>query len=161
MTAQEFQARRIERIAAALAHFVATTPEKRLEWCPKAEESSTTRSIFTQAGECVKVNQYVAALLRGESPELRPAVDGRPPIEFRDSEDARNQLIASGQELANAVRGLSDSDLDRTFSHWRGPIRGEVLLEMPYRNMAYHSGQVNMIQMLAGDAEFHLPPTWL
>ena len=29
-------------------------------------------------------------------------------------------------------------------------------MEMPYRNMAYHAGQVNYVQMLYGDTEFHI-----
>ena len=40
-------------------------------------------------------------------------------------------------------------------------MKGITLIEMPYRNMAYHCGQLNFIQTIYGDKEFHLPPTWL
>lgn len=157
----EFQARRIERMTASLAHFVATTAGDRLEWCPATDTNSQTRSVMAQVGECVGVNRYTAALLRGEAPEQFPGRNGAPLITFSNGEEAQEQLVASGQEFAAAVRALNEDALTRTYPHWRGPLTGEVLLEAPYRNMAYHAGQINMIQLLAGDTEFHLPPTWL
>lgn len=152
----EFQARKIERMAASLAHFVATTSADRLDWCPATEAASQTRSILAQVSECVQVNRYTAALLRGEAPEFAHLL-----LHFSDGEEAQRQLIASGQEFAGAVRALDEGSLTQLYAHWRGPLSGEVLIEAPYRNMAYHAGQVNMIQLLVGDAEFHLPPTWL
>ena len=38
------------------------------------------------------------------------------------------------------------------------PTSGEVLIDMPYRNMTYHGGQINLIQLLLGDKEFHMAP---
>jgi hypothetical protein len=157
----EFQARRIERMAASLADFMSTTAPDRLDWCPATDANSQTRSVMAQVSECVSVNRYCAALLRGETPEQIPGRDGVPPITFSDREDAEGQLIASGRELAGAVRALDAEALTRHYPHWRGPLAGELIIEMPYRNMAYHAGQVNMIQLLSGDTEFHLPPTWL
>jgi hypothetical protein len=69
--------------------------------------------------------------------------------------------MASGTELAAAIRSLNEESLTTAYPHWRGPIVGESMLEVAYRNMAYHAGQVNMIQLLSGDTEFHVPPTWL
>ena len=160
MTVFEFQARRVERISAALAHFVESTNVDKLDWRPPLERAAT-RSILAQIGECVLTNRYAAALLRGENPDYTPARDAPPPIAFADSHDAQSQTIASGQELAAAIRTVGEADLERTYPHWRGAIRGEVIMEMPYRNMAYHAGQVNYVQMLYGDTTFHLPPTWL
>ena len=156
MTVQEFQAKRIERIAEALAHFVKTTPEDKLDWCPAACAESQTRSILAQIGECVKVNRAIAAILRGETVDYY----GSPAVEFTSGEEAQRQIVESGQELASVIRKLDDAGLDRTFPHWRGTFRGEIMLEAPYRNMAYHAGQINYIQCLAGDSEFHMPPTW-
>lgn len=156
----EFQARKIERMAASLAHFVSTTAPDKLDWCPATDETSQTRSVLAQVKECVGVNRYTAALLRGETPEV-PGGPSTPSIEFADSEDAQKQLIDSGHELADAVRALDESALTHVYPHWRGPIAGEIIIEMAYRNMAYHAGQVNMIQLLSGDTEFHVPPSWL
>ena len=155
-TVFEFQGQKIERMAASLASFVATTPADRLNWCPGTDANSQTRSVLAQVGECVQVNRYTAALLRGETPEFAALL-----VKVSDSEDAQRQLIASGQEFADAVRALDEDALSRLYPHWRGPLSGEILIEAPYRNMAYHAGQINMIQLLAGDVEFHLPSTWL
>ena len=39
-------------------------------------------------------------------------------------------------------------------------MAGENVIVMCLRNMAYHAGQTNFIQILYGDTEFHVPPTW-
>ena len=155
-TVFEFQGRKIERMAASLAHFVSATAADKLDWRPATDASSQTRSVLEQVAECVQVNRYTAALLRGEAPEFSSLT-----VTLSDGEDAQQHLLDSGHEFAQAVRGLDESALARTYAHWRGSLSGEVLIEAPYRNMAYHAGQVNMIQLLCGDAEFHLPPTWL
>jgi hypothetical protein len=159
MTVQEFQAKRTERIAEALAHFVATTREDRLNWEPPADGEGETRGVLEQVEECIIVNGLYAGLLRGEAVDREAAREKR--LNFVDVTDASAQLTASGREVAEAIRALSDGDLTREFPFWRGPVRGENLIEMPYRNMCYHCGQVNFIQTLYGDQEFHVPPAWL
>jgi hypothetical protein len=159
MTVFEFQATRIERIAEALAHFVATTEPDKLEWRVPLH-GAQTRTILELVGECIIVNRYAAALLRGETDLLQPRFDGDMPAPFADAVDAQSQLISSAAEVAAAVRGLTEGALDREYPHYRGPMKGHVLLEMPYRNMAYHAGQVNFIQTLYGDTEFHVPENW-
>ena len=158
MTVQEFMAEQIERMGAGLASFIETTAPERVTWRPEAPGSSETRSALEQAQECIAVNRYFAALLRGEQIEV-PAggVRGTP---LRTVEDARQQLTESSAELANAIRNSSDDALARTYSHWRGPASGYKLMIGAYRNMAYHAGQINLIQMLGGDGEFHMPATW-
>jgi hypothetical protein len=157
----EYQARKIERMAASLAHFITATDPARLDWRPTVDEKSQTRSVLAQAGECVAANRYTAALLRGENTPPIPGRDGNPLVTLASSDEAEQQLIASGQELAAAVRALEEGALAHLYPHWRGPVQGEVMIEVAYRNMAYHAGQINMIQLLAGDTEFHVPLTWL
>ena len=159
MTVFEFQASRIERIAAAMAHFIATTRDDALDWHPPIE-GADTRSIYEQVGECVLTNRSFAAALRGENRDPKPARDASAAIVFADSQDAQRQIVESAAELAKAVRGMNEEDFDREYPHWSGPIRGEIFIEMPYRNMAYHAGQVNYIQTLYGDTEFHVPEFW-
>jgi hypothetical protein len=161
MTIGEWQAKRIERIADALAHFVDTTVPDRLDWRPPAEGAAQTRSALDQISECILVNRYFAALLRGETPAQATAVREEPPRPFQSAGEAKAQLLESAREVADAVRALDADALTRTYPHRRGPVSGESLIEMPYRNMAYHAGQINFIQTLYGDTEFHVPPTWL
>ena len=156
MTVQEYIAEQTERIAAALSHYIGTTQEDKLYWKPEMAGSAPTRSILEQISECIGVNHLVAQLLRGEHVE---AV-AWPDLVFADDADAQDRIKASAAELAAAIRALHDEDLTRLFKHPRAEISGANLLMMPYRNMAYHAGQINFFQILYGDAEFHLPPTW-
>lgn len=158
MKAQEYMAEQIEKMGPILAHYVATTAPDKLDWQPSIEGSAPTRSVLEQVGECVAVNRFMAAMLRGE--DVKPPAGGWQVPEFADGQDAQNQLIASTTELAAAIRALGDDDLNRAFQMKRGPTIGKNLMMMAYRNMAYHSGQINFIQLLTGDEEFHMPPQW-
>ena len=158
MTIQNFMAEQIERIGLAFADFIGTTNLAMLDWQPSMPGSASTRSILEQAGECIAVNRYFAAMLRGETVDA-PA-GGMKVVAPSTGEDGKSNLISSSADLAEAVRTMNDGDLDKKFDHWRGPVSGSKLIIGAYRNMAYHTGQVNLIQMLAGDSEFHMPPTW-
>lgn len=159
MNAQDYMAEQIERMGPILAHFVATTAPEKLAWKPYLEGSAGTRSILEQIAECVGVNHYFAALLRGDAAEMFPG--GMTVPELTDGQEAQSQFVASTEVFAAAVRGLDDEALTRIFQTRRGPTTGKNLMMAAYRNMAYHAGQINLIQLLAGDADFHQPPTWL
>lgn len=158
MTAQEFMAEQIERMGESLASFIETTDAAKRPWKPEIAGSAPTRSALEQAGECIATNRYFAALLRGEQVDM-PA-GGAKAVVLQDAEEARTLLMESSTELAAAVRAMDDASLDQPYGHWRGPVAGKKLMIGAYRNMAYHAGQINLIQILSGDAEFHAPPTW-
>ncbi|HZP80198.1 MAG TPA: DinB family protein, partial [Chthonomonadaceae bacterium] len=131
----------------------AMTQEDRLDWHPSADPQSKTRSALDQAAECIDVNRRMAALLRGETPG--PPVFERP---FADGKEAQEQIRESAKELAEAVRGLDEEALTRIYTTAMGPMPGALLLEIAAGNLNYHFGQINYIQTLYGDTEFHLPP---
>ena len=158
MTIPAYMARQTERLADSLAHFVATTPEDRLVWHPAIEGGAPTRSILEQVSECVVVNRMLATLIRGGS--LTPQPLDAPPIKFANGQDAQEQLVASARELSAAIGAMCEGDLARVYEHPRAPMVGENLIMMGLRNMAYHAGQANFIQILYGDTEFHVPVTW-
>ena len=158
LTVPEYMAEQTERTADSLAHFIGTTPEEKQTWKPTTEGAAGTRSALEQAAECAVVNRLIAGLLRGESlPMPDPNV---PPLTFANGQEAQEALTSSAQELAAAIRGMSEEDLNRTYQHPRGQFLGRNLIMMCLRNMAYHAGQINLIQMLYGDTEFHVPPKW-
>src|SRR5262245_19074685 len=159
MTVFEFQASRIERIAIAMSQFLASTRPDKLDWHPPIE-GADTRTIYEMVSECIQTNLNCAASLRATGDEAQPTRGNPKEMNFSSPEDAGNRLIGSARELASAVREMRASDLDRDYQHWSGNVRGEVYIELPYRNMAYHAGQINYIQTLYGDTEFHLPDNW-
>ena len=159
MNAQEYMAEQIERMGPTLAHFVAATAPDKLTWTPSVAGSTATRNVLEQIAECVGVNLYFAALLRDDGEG--PPTGGMTLPEMTEAQETQEQLIASTTALAAAVRALDDAGLTRIFQTRRGPTPGKNLMMAAYRNMAYHAGQINQIQLLAGDAEFHAPPNWL
>ena len=150
MTVQEFQARKTERIAIAVSHYVATTPADKLDWCPATGEESCTRSVLNQASECVATNRMVSGLLGGEQ--------SQEPVKITDAGSAESELRKSASEVAAAIRALPDEALTRSYRTHSMTLSGEVLIDMPYRNMTYHGGQICFIQLLLGDKEFHMAP---
>lgn len=156
MNAQDFLAEQIERIGDSLAHYLETTAPDRLNWRPEIPGSAPSRSPLEMAAECIGVNHAFAALLRGET-DVPPADATPVPA---DTVEARARLEASCADLAATVRASDDATLDALFPGRRGPRSGKSLMVGAYRNMAYHCGQINLIQILAGDAEFHVPGTW-
>lgn len=156
MTAQQFMAEHVERMGLSVAHFIASTDPSLLGEHLETKGSEPTRSIYELVAECAAANRYFAALLNG-------GTHGQPSIPvFTNSEDARDEIMASANVLADAIRSAPDEAFEQEYQHWsRGPLTGKILMMGAYRNMAYHAGQINFIQILGGDAEFHLPPTWL
>ena len=145
-----------ERMGLSMAHFIASTNPAMLDQHLETKGDQPTRSILELVAECASANRYFAALLNG-------GTHGQPAIPvFTNSEDARDEIMASANVLADAIRSAPDDAFEQEFQHWsRGPLKGKILMMGAYRNMAYHSGQINFIQILGGDQEFHVPPTWL
>jgi hypothetical protein len=152
MTIQEFQARKVMRIARTLAHFVAMTPADKLDWCPCLDEKSCTRSVLDQISECIAFNRYVANLL--ESGEISDSC-GKP---ITDAQTAQEELLLSAVALAAVMRAMPEDSLEKPFRMPSMTVTGEVLIDIPTRNMSYHGGQINYLQLLLGDKESHVPP---
>ena len=155
MTVQEFQAEKIESGAELLAFWLGTVPEDKRSWTPEVPGAAGLRTVLEMVAECAAANRFFAGLLRRETPQ------GFNPFEVKANyatlEAAQQDLISSATECAAAVRALGDEDLVAEFTLRRGAMKGYQVIEFPYRNMAYHSGQLNYVQLLYGDAEFHLP----
>jgi len=147
----DWQAKSIEQTAAMLAHWVSTTNPEKLDWCP--ELKGRGRSVYDQINECAGVNRSFAAVLRGETPAKRAEEHS-----YTSAAHAGDDLIASGKELAEAVRNLGPEALTAKYTLRMGEVPGAVLVSVPLANMNYHAGQVNFIQLLDGDEDFHLPP---
>lgn len=152
MTVQEFQARKVLRVAQTLAHFVAATPPDKLDWCPCLDEKSCTRSALDQIAECVACNRYVASLISGRKIVFSSS---RP---ITDAQTAQEELLLSAEELAAILRVMPEESLEKPFTMSSMTVTGEVLIDIPTRNMSYHGGQINFLQMLLGDKESHVPP---
>jgi len=122
-------------------------------WKPSAKGSG--RSMIEQADECAKLNHGVASLLRSEEMTL-----SQDPI-VSDPKTASEQVMASANDLADALQSMQDSDLDRMIQLPFGTYPAKFAASIASSNMVYHWGQANYIETLDGDAEFRIPPEFV
>jgi hypothetical protein len=153
LNVQEWQAVSIEHAAKALATGIETTPAERLDWQPTTEGSAKTRSILEQCGEVIGLNYMAASLLSGRGRPERPAEEPK-----LDGPTAIAQVQASAQALAAAVRALPDDQFNTVHDLGFAKLTSAQVMEIALGNMSYHWGQLNLIQLLYGDTEFHIPP---
>ena len=66
-------------------------------------------------------------------------------------------LIESSGALADAVAKGGEERLAQEYEVPFGKFTGWFLAEISLANMHYHAGQINYIQLLYGDKEFHFP----
>jgi hypothetical protein len=153
MTVQQWQSRIIERAAEALAYWVETTPEDKVDWTPPVEGSAGIRTILQQAEEIVGLNTALTRLLSGSAPEKSER-------KLSSRAEAAQALRESATALAAVVRDMPDSAFTQEYDTGWAKLSGAVLIELAANNMHYHGGQVNYVQMLAGDKEFHFPDSF-
>ncbi len=154
MTAQHYMGDATERAAAFLTHFIEITPPEKRDWTPTVEGAEGLRSMLDMADECILANRMYLSIFQGNPPPSSP-FDG--PRGFATWDEGRVLLAESAKELADVIRALSDDALAGTFLTRRGEMPGTMAIEMASRNMNYHSGQVNLYQLLYGDGTFHFP----
>ena len=155
MKITDYVAEQTERIAGQLCHFLDITAHDKLDWKPQLVESAQTRSIYEWVAECADANRLFATVMRRDA-----VVGSMESRNYESVESAKSDLTASVEILNSAILSLTEEDMAREFLHPRGVFLGRNLILAPYRNMAYHIGQVNLYQILYGDAEFHAPANW-
>ncbi len=154
MNAQQFTALHTRRIAESMVQFLRSTQQHRLAWRPPVQTGRAARSALEITAECVAVNIRYAVLLKTGEDRLADE-----PI-FAHADEACTALQNSAEELAQIIEALPDHFLQQTLQTLRGEVRADNAIIAPYRNMAYHCGQINLVQSLTGDSEFHVPSNW-
>ena len=155
MTAQTFLLERIASTVKVFRFWVEVMPEDKRDWIPAIDGTAQTRSVNDMLGELIEVNRMVFnALTGGDAPKQHPMLAPRP---FADASQA---LPMFDETLAQALSELEKVDaslLEETLEIGVRTMRYIDLYEVIYRNLWYHAGQVNLIQLQYGDAVFHLP----
>ncbi len=143
------------RIAESMVHFIRTSHSLAPAVVTTEAGSISLNSVLDLAAECTAVNRMMMAVLtRGTVGASRSTPT------FTSMDEACQELLRSADELATVLASLSDSALSEEFQHPRAVMRGDNAVLAAYRNMAYHCGQINTLQLLGGDDEFHVPPNW-
>ncbi len=141
----EWHASMLVGAAKNVAAWIKTTNEAKIDWKPE----DTCRTIAEQVKEMVGVNRGMGAILAGREKGDETEVD------YGNRETAATELIASAKELAEVVRGLSADVLEKEFPIWGITLKGKQLITVALGNMYYHGGQINYVQLMDGDTEFH------
>ena len=70
-------------------------------------------------------------------------------------ESAVAAIRGSSAELLAAWRELPEADMARTVPLWGEEMPIPVLIGLVSQHLAYHDGQLNMIQAMGGDGTIH------
>ena len=170
MTVQEFQADKIEGAAKLLAFWLGAMPEDKQSWVPEVAGAAGLRTAREQVAECAAANRFFTALLKGEKPALFRPFEVK--SEYTTLEEAQQDLIVNGPGGRGERVQIGKRRKRRRGGYTSGQtwfeglipqlrrqyrMTGYQVIEFPYRNMTYHGGQLNQLQLLYGDAEFHIP----
>ncbi|MFY7954342.1 MAG: hypothetical protein ACOVT5_17710 [Armatimonadaceae bacterium] len=150
-----YMAGRLTNIGNLVIHWIETTPEDKRDWLPPVPGSAMTRTVYDMLAELIQVNELVLAGLNGT-----PAPEGHPMQavrQFTTGDEGIARFRSSLDQLVQRWLAYDDNELGRTIAFGSRTFAAADLLEIPYRNLCYHGGQINLIQLLAGDAEMHRP----
>jgi hypothetical protein len=155
LSAIEHHADLISRAGRLIAHFLLSTEPEKRSWSPSLGEGCEGRSAMEQVAECIGINSMLAAMMRGE--QVEPGEDGHGSPKDLEPKDAARRVAESADNLASAIREGGAKVLDAEYQLPFGTFTGWAISEICMANMYYHCGQINYIQLLYGDKEFHFP----
>jgi hypothetical protein len=150
---QDYQAYQTRLCGSFLVATFQAMPSDKIDWLPGVDGSGATRTALDLLAECIHANTGVAAALGASVTPGDPLT--RP---FSTPEEAVRQVKESSALVVTTLEGLTDEVLDRVFQTPMMPMPGRLLVTVPALNMQYHNGQLNLLQLLYGDAEMHFPP---
>jgi hypothetical protein len=132
-----------------LAKAASFVPEDKLNWRP-CETATSTLDIVV---ECAAGQRMFAAVLLGESVSL----EGGPTAEqYPTLCTVTAFLDETSKELSAAMATIGGERLGESLlMPWGGSMPMVAVLHLAGHHNAYHAGQINYIQRLLGDTDFH------
>ncbi len=115
-----------------------------------------TRTVADIVFEVNMVNDHVGMVVRGEDAFPWPE-DGwiKAPDDFRTKEAVIAGFKSSSEKALATASSLTQEELQTTVKTEQGDRTKEERFRFMAVHVWYHSGQLNFIQTLLGDAEFH------
>jgi len=150
-TLQTFLASATMKAMADLIAAVERVPVDKHNWCPMGD----ARTALDMAAECAMLND-------GQLLRERKWPEG---FDFNDYMAQKADLVSQGwpavkalleentPKVVEAIKGLSDEELDQTIQMPWGPFTLAQIASYPYWNMAYHEGQCNYMASMLGTLE--------
>lgn len=116
------------------------------------------RTVADLVYELNMVNDHVGLTMRGEPLFDWPEGWLRAPVGLKDKESSLAAFRGSMDQFVKTVQGLTEEALFETIlSDGRETTRFQMAIFVAQHNW-YHSGQLNFIQTLLGDAAWHWNP---
>jgi len=116
----------------------------------------TARTVADIVYEVNLVNDHVGLTIRGE--ELFPWPDGgwiTAPEHLRTKDVVLESFRDSSAKIIATARGFSEAELDESVVTEQGEKTRRERIRFLTLHLWYHCGQLNFIQTLLGDGEWH------
>jgi hypothetical protein len=128
-------------------------PEMRLLWCPGAVARHTLQIVT----HCAASNMFLAAVIAELPLPYRTQEEEDAAIESCVTLDlAESFLNRSVTAVCDAIAAVSETRLSQQVAMpWGERMSVAISLLSPSQHMRYHEGQINFIQTLLGDDEYH------
>jgi len=117
--------------------------------------SDKTRTVSDITYEVNLVNDHVCALLRGEEAFEWPDGWVTAPETYRAKDAVIKGFEASSQKVVDLINSYSLADMEVAEMTENGERTRYQRLQFLTLHMWYHSGQLNFIQTLLGDDDWH------
>ncbi|MBV6457290.1 MAG: hypothetical protein HONBIEJF_00398 [Fimbriimonadaceae bacterium] len=114
-----------------------------------------TRSVADITYEVNLVNDHVGSLLRGEETFEWPDGWVKAPEDYRSKDAVIAGFEASSQRIVDLINSYSSADMDVAEMTEHGERTRYQRFQFLTLHMWYHSGQLNFIQTLIGDDQWH------
>lgn len=132
-------------------------PEDRLNYSP----SSTARTPLRVAAHAALSNYAMAKMLRGEQIEFKSADEadrhmGAEEKKVTTRAGALEMLDSSLRDLLDTLSSIPEEKLNETCSTPFGEYPMNRMIFMPGKHLAMHASQIDYIQTIWGDLEYHM-----
>ena len=118
--------------------------------------SPQTRTVADIVYEVNLVNDHVGLIMRGEEPFDWPEGDYiRAPEEFHAKEAIVGAFVESSERIVATACSFSAEKLQAPLQTDQGETNRAERCRFMTNHLWYHSGQLNFIQTLLGDAAWH------
>lgn len=117
-------------------------PDEKMDWRPMEHGKSAVQIM----AECASTNLVFADVLNGAAPREIPVIT--------DPAELSSHLMESATEVCKAIDSM-DSLLDLLQMPWGASMSATEAIMLSASHMQYHDGQINYIQLLLGDSNFH------
>lgn len=136
-----------------LLHDLNCIPEDQRNWSPGGAGTTALQILVG----CAEIYDVAAAVLHGQHVEMPgeapPAQRSWEPL---DTEEVLAQVDEGFARYCAALDGLSEADLAQTRTMpWGAEMPIAQIIWLPTMHAIYHDGQINYIQLLLGDNEYH------